>query len=86
MILEYLSVISDLAIIFLLAVQSYVLWKLKDPIISTAQNSELYKKMFSKIDDTFHITEKYPKSLKMAGINNCKHYKDKNHIHSEDCY
>lgn len=80
---QTVSMIADLAIIFLLAIQSFVLWKLKDPIISTAKNSEVYKKLFTVTDK---ITSKYPKYLTDAGINHCKDWKNKNHIHISECY
>lgn len=77
-----LSTISDIAIIFLLAVQSFVLWKLKDPIINTAKNSEIYKKMFSGLG----LNKKYPKDLENAGLMNCSGYDDPEHIHVKECY
>lgn len=83
MILEYISVSADLAIIFLLAVQSYVLWVLKKPILETAQNSEAYKKMFSKIDKTF--SKKVPSQIKNSGFPNCQKWDDRGHIHTEEC-
>jgi hypothetical protein len=83
MIFDTISIISDIAIIFLLAVQSFVLWKLKDPIISTAKNSETYKKLFSGLTEP---KKNYPKYLEQAGIFNCDSFDDKNHIHIKDCY
>jgi len=82
-ILEYIAMISDLAIIFLLFVQSYVLWVLKKPILETAQNSEVYKKLFG-IGDTKKTG--YPKSLSDIGMERCSDPFNKSHIHTKDCF
>ena len=85
--LELLSAVADILIILLLAIQSFVLWKLKNPIINTAKNSEGIKKLFS-ISETLGSgkTDVYPDELKRAGINNCQHWEEKNHIHIQECF
>jgi len=86
-ILKLISLISDLAIIFLLAIQSYVLWKLKDPIMDTAKNSEIYKKMFSKVENAFKKPDKkYPQYLIDSGLMNCDDWQNPSHVHIKDCY
>ena len=85
--LELLSAVADILIILLLAIQSFVLWKLKNPIINTAKNSEGIKKLFS-IGETLGDGKKdvYPDELRKAGINNCQNWQDKNHIHIQECF
>lgn len=79
--IEIISVLADLAIIFLLAVQSWVLVKLLPEIKRTAANSSFFtEKMNPKKNKS------YPKELTDMGITNCKHYEDSKHTHTHECF
>lgn len=82
-IIEILSIGSDLAIVFLLAIQSYVLWVLKKPILETSKNSVMFKRLFKLAGPT---DSNYPQELIDAGIPNCKDHTNKSHIHSANCF
>ena len=82
-----ISIISGLAIILLLAIQSWVLVKLLPEIKRTAKNSTYFTETLHHASDKFGLNiDIYPKALLDVGIKNCKNYKDKKHIHNHLCF
>lgn len=80
-----ISIVSGLAIILLLAIQSWVLVKLLPEIKRTAQNSSYFTETLHKATDKLGF-DTYPKALLDVGIKNCKHYKEKGHVHVSTCF
>lgn len=89
--IQILSIVADLAIIFLLAVQSWVLVKLLPEIKSTARNSNYFTQTLAgvkkKLDPNGEIIDdEYPQYLLDMGIKYCKNFNDKTHVHDYRCY
>lgn len=80
-----ISIISSIAIIILLAVQSFVLVKLMPLIRTTAQNSSMFTEVMNPIKKIIGIKEEYPHNLLKLNIKNCKHHQEKTHVHTTEC-
>lgn len=76
-------IISSVAIIILLAVQSWVLLKLMPLIRTTAHNSTAFKKILGIGDES--DKNGYPEELKALGLFHCASPNQKDHIHTELC-
>jgi len=74
MIFEYISISSDIAIILLLAIQSWVLVKLLPEIKATARNSDYFTKTLAP-----------KKSIDTRNVG-CTDPFNPNHIHTKECF
>lgn len=86
---ETLAAFSDIAIVILLAIQSYALMKVLPYIIKTANNSSYFTETLSGVGEKFGIKmpkKLYPLYLTKAGIKNCKNYDDPKHVHDHNCF
>jgi len=80
------SIFSSIAIIVLLAVQSFVLVKLMPLIRTTAQNSSMFTNALSPIKKMIGFdTKEYPRELTKQGLLHCPKPFEISHVHNSDC-
>ena len=85
---EIMMILSSIAIILLLAIQSWILLKLMPLIRTTAHNSTAFKKILGVGESSeFEIPDKkeYPETLRSMGLFHCASPHQKGHIHTEMC-
>ncbi len=82
---QTLMIISSIAIIFLLAIQSWVLIKLMPLIKITAANSTMFTEKMDPLKKLIGDKGEYPYNLLKLNIKNCKYYQEKSHVHTMEC-